>query len=197
MVIQSILLVAGDASTCRLVAETLAPPEYRLQIVPGLREALELAPPVDVALIDVPSSELAAACDELRCARGASMAIVATVDDLDSADEALRAGADDVLQKSIRPGELLLRVRAVLSRRRARRADGDRHDVITLFVHDLKSPLGAVMLNAAMLALTSWLAGQLDLGFHVDGFWPAVGGALVITVVTRVVDSLIGPENRR
>jgi putative membrane protein len=54
-----------------------------------------------------------------------------------------------------------------------------------------------ILINAAMLALTSWLAEQLDLGFHVDGFWPAVGGALVITVVTRVVDSLIGPENRR
>jgi putative membrane protein len=54
-----------------------------------------------------------------------------------------------------------------------------------------------ILINAAMLALTSWLAGQLDLGFHVDGFWAAVGGALVITVVTRVVDSLIGPEKRR
>jgi putative membrane protein len=54
-----------------------------------------------------------------------------------------------------------------------------------------------ILINAAMLALTSWLAGQLDLGFHVDGFWTAVGGALVITVVTRVVDSLLGPEKRR
>ena len=54
-----------------------------------------------------------------------------------------------------------------------------------------------ILINAAMLALTSWLAGQLDLGFHVDGFWTAVGGAIVITVVTRVVDSLLGPEKRR
>jgi putative membrane protein len=54
-----------------------------------------------------------------------------------------------------------------------------------------------LLINAAVLALTSWLAAQLDLGFHVDGFWTAVGGALVITVVTRVVDSLIGGDERR
>jgi putative membrane protein len=54
-----------------------------------------------------------------------------------------------------------------------------------------------ILINAAMLALTSWLAGQLGLGFHVDGFWTAVGGALVITVVTRMVDSLIGGDERR
>ena len=39
-----------------------------------------------------------------------------------------------------------------------------------------------------MLLLTSWLAGKLDLGFHVDGFWTALGGAIVITIVTWVVD---------
>jgi putative membrane protein len=54
-----------------------------------------------------------------------------------------------------------------------------------------------LLINAAVLALTSWLAAQLDLGFHMDGFWTAVGGALVITVVTRVVDSLIGGDERR
>ena len=33
--------------------------------------------------------------------------------------------------------------------------------------------------------LTSWIAGQLDLSFHVDEFWPsAVLGALLIGVVS-------------
>ena len=54
-----------------------------------------------------------------------------------------------------------------------------------------------LLINAAMLGLTGWLAGQLDLGFRVNGFWTAVGGALVITVVTRVADSLIGRDDRR
>ncbi len=49
-----------------------------------------------------------------------------------------------------------------------------------------------LVINAAMLKLTSWLADKLDIGFHVTGFWPAVGGAIVITVVTWIVDSVIG-----
>jgi putative membrane protein len=49
-----------------------------------------------------------------------------------------------------------------------------------------------VLINAGMLKFTSWLAGKLDIGFHVEGFWPAVGGAIVITVVTWIVDSVIG-----
>jgi putative membrane protein len=49
-----------------------------------------------------------------------------------------------------------------------------------------------LVINAAMLLLTGWLAEQLDIGFVVTGFWPAVGGAIVITVVTWIVDGLIG-----
>lgn len=55
-----------------------------------------------------------------------------------------------------------------------------------------------LVINAVVLLLTGWLAEQLDIGFRVDGFWPAVGGAIVVTVVTWVVDGLIGPgEDRR
>jgi len=49
-----------------------------------------------------------------------------------------------------------------------------------------------LVINAGLLKLTSWVADKLDIGFHVEGFWPAVGGAIVITVVTWIVDGLIG-----
>src|SRR3954452_9070078 len=49
-----------------------------------------------------------------------------------------------------------------------------------------------LVINAALLKLTSWFADKLDIGFHVEGFWPAVGGAIVITVVTWIVDGVIG-----
>lgn len=40
------------------------------------------------------------------------------------------------------------------------------------------------VINALMLELTAWLAGQLDLGFRVgDFFWSALLGALVISLV--------------
>lgn len=41
-----------------------------------------------------------------------------------------------------------------------------------------------LVINAAMLLLTGWLAGILGLGFTVDGFWSAVLGAIIITLVT-------------
>jgi putative membrane protein len=54
-----------------------------------------------------------------------------------------------------------------------------------------------LVINAMMLKLTSWLADKLDIGFHVEGFWPAVGGAIVITIVTWIVDGLIGPDTQK
>ena len=54
-----------------------------------------------------------------------------------------------------------------------------------------------LVINAGMLLLTGWLAEKLDIGFRVDGFWTAVGGAIVITITTWVVDGLIGSEKDR
>ena len=53
-----------------------------------------------------------------------------------------------------------------------------------------------LVINAGMLLLTSWLAEQLDIGFHVDGFWTAVGGAIVITVVTWMVDGFLQSDRQ-
>ena len=40
------------------------------------------------------------------------------------------------------------------------------------------------VINALMLMLTGWLSTQFGLGFHVDGFWTAVLGAIIISIVT-------------
>jgi len=40
-----------------------------------------------------------------------------------------------------------------------------------------------LVINALMLLLTARLADAFDLGFHVDGFWAAFVGAIVVTVV--------------
>ena len=41
--------------------------------------------------------------------------------------------------------------------------------------------LFTLVINAAMLALTAWAAGQLDVDFSVDGFRAALLGALLIS----------------
>ena len=45
-----------------------------------------------------------------------------------------------------------------------------------------------LVINALMLMLTAWIAGQVGIGFHVEGFWTAVGGSLVITLVNTFID---------
>ena len=47
------------------------------------------------------------------------------------------------------------------------------------------------VLNAAMLQLTSWLAGVFNLAFHVENFfWDAIWGALIITFVSLLLGFL-------
>ncbi|GAA1714735.1 phage holin family protein [Kribbella sp. NPDC056951] len=47
------------------------------------------------------------------------------------------------------------------------------------------------VINAAMLLLTSWITGKLDVQFHVDGFWSALFGALIISVVGMIINAVL------
>lgn len=50
----------------------------------------------------------------------------------------------------------------------------------------------ALVVNGALLLLTSWIADQLDLPFHVDDFWPsAVLGALVVGVISWLLNMVV------
>ena len=52
--------------------------------------------------------------------------------------------------------------------------------------------LFTLVINAAMLQLTSWLAGALNLAFHVDHFfWDAVLGSIIITIVSLVLNIVL------
>ncbi|HAL61998.1 MAG TPA: phage holin family protein [Chloroflexi bacterium] len=52
------------------------------------------------------------------------------------------------------------------------------------------------VINAAMLGLTAWVAGQLGIGFEVAGFGAAFWGALVISLVSLALTLLIRGEER-
>nr|WP_239000879.1 phage holin family protein [Jiangella asiatica] len=52
--------------------------------------------------------------------------------------------------------------------------------------------LFTLVVNALMFWLTSWISDQLDVPFHVDGFfWEAVLGALVVSFVSWVLNLLL------
>jgi putative membrane protein len=50
----------------------------------------------------------------------------------------------------------------------------------------------ALVVNGLLFLLTSWVAGKLDLPFHVDNFWPsAVFGALLVGIVSWLLNMLV------
>ncbi len=51
--------------------------------------------------------------------------------------------------------------------------------------------LALIVINALMLMLTSKLAQTLGLGFHVEGFWTAVFGAIVISIAALVIEAVL------
>ena len=52
-----------------------------------------------------------------------------------------------------------------------------------------------IVINAAMLLLTSWISGELGRRFEVEGFWTAVLGAIVITISTWILEVVL-PDGR-
>jgi putative membrane protein len=47
--------------------------------------------------------------------------------------------------------------------------------------------LFALVVNALLLWLTSWLADKWDLPWHVNGFWAAFWGAIIVSVVSWII----------
>jgi len=52
------------------------------------------------------------------------------------------------------------------------------------------------VINALMLMLTGWISDQVGLGYHVEGFWTAVGGAIVVTLATWALEIVL-PDGKR
>lgn len=55
--------------------------------------------------------------------------------------------------------------------------------------------LFALVVNAALLMLTSWLADKLNLPFHVEWFWPAFWGAIIVGVVSWLLSLFVGADD--
>jgi putative membrane protein len=62
--------------------------------------------------------------------------------------------------------------------------------ILTLPINILTLGLFTLVINGMMLELVSWLIPA----FHVDGFWTAVGGALVISIVSCLLNLFLRPD---
>jgi len=69
--------------------------------------------------------------------------------------------------------------------------------VLGCWAYALTLGLIAIVVNAALLMLTSWIAEQLDLSFDVDKFWPtAVLGALLIGIVSWLLNLVVPDKGK-
>ncbi|MFI9393278.1 phage holin family protein [Streptomyces bauhiniae] len=67
--------------------------------------------------------------------------------------------------------------------------------VLTFPLFILTLGLITLVVNALMLLLTSWVCGQLNLSFHVEGFWTAVLGGLIISIVSWALNLVLPDED--
>jgi putative membrane protein len=53
--------------------------------------------------------------------------------------------------------------------------------------------LGLFMLviNALTLLLTSWICRSLGIGFYINGFWPALWGSIIISIISFVLSMIL------
>jgi putative membrane protein len=63
--------------------------------------------------------------------------------------------------------------------------------VLTFPLFILTLGLITLVVNALMLLLTSWVCDKLDLSFHVEGFWTAVLGGLIISIVSWALNMIL------
>lgn len=54
-----------------------------------------------------------------------------------------------------------------------------------------------LVINALMLLLTSKIADSVDLGFHVDGFWVALFGSIVISLASMILEAIFPDHEPR
>lgn len=171
-----ILVVDDNAQNRALARETLEDEGYDVILAEngeeGLR-AVEREQP-DCVLLDVrmPGTDGFTVCARIRALpEGADTPVVflTALRDVDTFDQALRAGGDDFLTKPVRPTELLLRVQAALKLRRmsdelrehyelVRRQRDDlmrlqlqKERLSAFVVHDLKNPVNTLDLHAQLL----------------------------------------------
>ncbi|MEV7387270.1 phage holin family protein [Streptomyces sp. NPDC091215] len=63
--------------------------------------------------------------------------------------------------------------------------------ILTFPLFILTLGLITLVVNALMLLLTSWVCDKLNLSFHVEGFWTAVLGGLIISIVSWALNMIL------
>jgi two-component system, sensor histidine kinase and response regulator len=171
-----VLVVDDNAENRALARATLEEEDYTVVLAENGTAgilAFERERP-DCVLLDVrmPDLDGFVVCQRIRALPGGAetpVVFLTALRDIDTFDQALRAGADDFLTKPVRPTELLVRVQAALKLRRMSHELREQYDLVrhqrdalmrlqlqkerlsAFVVHDLKNPVTGMDLHAQVL----------------------------------------------
>jgi signal transduction histidine kinase len=180
-----ILVVDDNAQNRALARETLQDEGYTVILADSGEEGLksfERERP-DCVLLDVrmPGTDGFAVCARIRALPEGSdtpVVFLTALRDVDTFDQALRAGGDDFLTKPVRPTELVLRVQAALKLRRMSAELREHYELVrrqrddlmrlqlqkerlsAFVVHDLKNPVNTLDLHAQLLLRDPSVSGR-------------------------------------
>jgi len=171
-----VLVVDDNADNRALAKAALEDEGYEVLIATTGADALAAvaAESPDCVLLDVrmPGMDGFAVCSRIRAMpEGANLPVVflTALRDVDTFDQALRAGGDDFLTKPVRPAELAIRVQVALRLRRMSSDLREHHELVrrqrddlmrlqlqkeqltAFLVHDLKNPINSMDLHAQLL----------------------------------------------
>jgi len=62
------------------------------------------------------------------------------------------------------------------------------------FFYIITLGLISLVVNALLFLLVGWIADQLNLAFHVDGFWAGFWGAIIVAIVSWLI-MLVLPDS--
>ena len=155
-----VLIVDDDEETCRLIAELIAEPGRDLQLSHTGDDAMERArhEPFDLVISDINLNGPDSGLDVLKAFKRANpqgeVVLISGFGTLDTAVEAVRAGAFDYISKPFNISE----VRGTVARALARRA----HALVAEAPAAEPVPAGIVGRTAAMLAVYKQIAYAAD-----------------------------------
>jgi len=172
----TILVVDGDEANRALAQATLEAEGHRVLLATDGEQAIECfaREHPDCILLNVRMTGIdgPTACRRIRALPGGSLVsimFVTALHDLDTFDRALAAGGDDFMNMPLRPQELAIHVEGLLTLHRLaaernelyldikrqrdalQRLQLQKEELISFLVHDLKSPIHAIDLQAQLV----------------------------------------------
>lgn len=149
---QKILIVDDEPSSIRLIQRLLKKKNYRTEAASSGEEALKVINSYrpDLVLLDINMTGIDGyeTCRRIRAnddLRSTKVILITGRAELDERLKGYQAGADDYMAKPFSTAELKAKIEVFTKLKRSEEVDKAKSDLMTLFSHETRTPLGAII----------------------------------------------------